>query len=283
MRSLSLIFVAALCGLGQAQHGHGIHIPEIDRYVHQILNKFSSYTHYSGPSYKNPSWHPKPTNTHYPHASHNVSCSDYWMENIKHQGVAAFNPSPDTYKVFRNVKDYGAVGDGVTDDTAAIQRAISDGARCEPGVCASTTTTPAVIYFPAGTYLTTTSIVDYYYTQIIGNAICPPTIRAASNWTGGFGMIDGDRYGANGLGWASVNVFFRQIRNLVFDMTAVPFNSSMTGIHWPTSQATSLQNVVFNMSDAPGTQHQGLFMEEGRLLLFHYHTHAPRVTMRLWD
>jgi hypothetical protein len=28
----------------------------------------------------------------------------YWMETIKHQGTAAFNPNPSTYKVFRNVK-----------------------------------------------------------------------------------------------------------------------------------------------------------------------------------
>jgi glucan 1,3-beta-glucosidase len=34
----------------------------------------------------------------------------YWLADIAHQGVAAFNPNPPGYKVFRNVKDYGAKG-----------------------------------------------------------------------------------------------------------------------------------------------------------------------------
>lgn len=56
-------------------------------------------------------------------------------------------PGGADYKFFRNVKDYGAKGDGTTDDTDAINRAVSDGKRCGQG-CAGTTTTGALVYFP---------------------------------------------------------------------------------------------------------------------------------------
>lgn len=119
------------------------------------------------------------------------------------------------------------------------------------------------MYFPSGTYLISSSIIDYYYTQLIGNPNCVPTLLATAGFSG-FGLIDGDPYGSNGyLDIGSTDVFYRQVRNFIIDMTRIPANSSATGIHWPTAQATSLQNIVFKMSQATGTQHVGFFMEEG--------------------
>ncbi|KAK0111212.1 hypothetical protein ONS95_001586 [Cadophora gregata] len=187
----------------------------------------------------------------------------YWLEQIKHQGLSPFSPDPANYQVFRNVKDFGAKGDGRTDDTAAINNAMKFGTRCAPGTCQSTTTTPSIVYFPSGTYLISASIIDYYFTQIIGNPNSLPVLKATPKFNG-FGLIDGNPYAAGGvLSYGATNVFFRQIRNIVFDTTAIPAGQSATGLHWPTSQATSLQNCVFKMSDAPGTQHQGLFIEDG--------------------
>jgi glucan 1,3-beta-glucosidase len=160
------------------------------------------------------------------------------------------------------------LGDGITDDTAAIQLAISSGGRCRPGsACKSTTITPAIVYFPAGTYLISSSIIDYYFTQIIGNPNSLPVLKASPTFSG-FGLIDGDQYQAGGvLGFGATNIFFRQVRNLIFDMRGILGSSAATGIHWPTAQATSLQNCVFLMSDIAGTQHQGVFIEDGELII----------------
>ena len=83
--------------------------------------------------------------------------------------------------------------DGITDDTAAIQKAIDDQYRCAPGTCPSSTTSPAVVYFPAGTYLISSSIIDNYYTQMIGNPNNLPVLKATAGFSG-LGLIDGDRY-----------------------------------------------------------------------------------------
>ncbi|KAG7122852.1 Lipoyl synthase like protein [Verticillium longisporum] len=164
----------------------------------------------------------------------------YWMEEIAHQGLSPYHEDPD-YQVFRNIRDFGAVGDGVTDDTAAINKAISFGVRCAPGVCKQETTSPATVYFPPGTYLINGSIIDYYYTQLIGDPTDLPVIKAASTFPteSTLGLIDGNQYGANGLAYGATNTFFRQIRNLVLDTTAIPAEKAAFGIHWPTSSTTS--------------------------------------------
>lgn len=152
----------------------------------------------------------------------------------------------------------------MTDDTAAINAAIAAGGRTGPASGVTTTTTPAIVYFPAGTYIISSSIIDYYFTQLIGNPNSPAILKATAGFTG-LGLIDGNQYQSTGnTGWGSTNVFYRQIKNFVLDMTSIPASSAATGIHWPTAQATSIQNVVIYMSQSAGTQHQGVFIETGR-------------------
>ncbi|CDO72902.1 Glycoside Hydrolase Family 55 protein [Trametes cinnabarina] len=196
----------------------------------------------------------------------------YWLQNIKHQGIAAFNSNPSSYQVFRNVKDFGAKGDGVTDDTAAI--------KCGGGTCDSSTTTPAVVFFPQGTYKVSSPIIAYYYTQLIGDARNPPILLADATFTGmaviaqvplmastsSLPGADADPYIPNGGGaqwYVNQNNFFRSVRNFIIDLRQMPASASATGIHWQVSQATSLMNIVFQMSTAAGNAHQGIWMENG--------------------
>lgn len=77
---------------------------------------------------------------------------------------------------FRNVKAFGAVGDGTVDDSNAINRALSHGRN----MSAMLTTQPAVVYLPPGTYRVSVTLQMAFYTFIVGNPNCVPTIH----WTG---------------------------------------------------------------------------------------------------
>ncbi|OCT48418.1 hypothetical protein CLCR_04073 [Cladophialophora carrionii] len=209
--------------------------------------------------------------------------SSYWLANKPARGKIAFQDP--TYPVFRNVKDYGAVGDGSRDDSDAINRAISapgslntitsrlDG-RCGGGnasygsFCQSSTITPALVYFPPGIYNVSKPLIMYYATQMVGDAVNPPTIRVASNFTNiiGLAVFDADIYIPSGSGnewYANQNNFFRQMRNFIIDMTNAPLKTA--GIHWQVAQATSMQNIVINMvsKDVVNNQQQGIYMENG--------------------
>ncbi|PGH19016.1 hypothetical protein AJ79_00050 [Helicocarpus griseus UAMH5409] len=163
---------------------------------------------------------------------------------------------------------------GKTDATEAINAAVEDGGRC--GLeCGNTFAQGAIVYFPPGTYKICRPVIQLYYTQFIGDALDPRTIKGCDTFEG-IALFDTDPYipGGNGQNWyINQNQFFRQIRNFIFDLTDMPLATNdndqplvPTGIHWQVSQACSLQNLVFNMPEATDSSmvtHVGIFMENG--------------------
>jgi len=72
---------------------------------------------------------------------------------------------------FADVRDFGAVGDGVTDDTAAINRALYQ-LYCRE----INTQIRRSLYFPAGTYRVTNTIVIPTYAKLVGEGANCSTI-----------------------------------------------------------------------------------------------------------
>ncbi|MCJ1431215.1 hypothetical protein MMC27_000566, partial [Xylographa pallens] len=94
--------------LGATVADLNVNIPEIIEAVDHALNEFEHWQHYHGPT-GTATAVLHSTATAKPTATASPSCTPYWLENIEHQGISAFNPDK-TYQVFRNVKDFGAKG-----------------------------------------------------------------------------------------------------------------------------------------------------------------------------
>lgn len=86
-----------------------------------------------------------------------------------------------------------------------------------------------------------------YYTQFVGDANDLPILQALPSFNG-IGILDSDPYLAYGFSWyQNQNNFYRHVRNFVLDLTLLPASGDNHALHWQVAQATSLQNVVFNM------------------------------------
>lgn len=188
----------------------------------------------------------------------------YWMETIARRGTVPWGDDP-TYQVFRNVLDYGATGNGVTDDTAAIKAAMNDGRRCGEK-CNGSTTKNAIVYFPPGTYLVSSTIPLPFGTQVIGDVLNRPLIIASSSFVG-LGVLSTDEYTGGGIGtdgrdqqwFVNTANFYRQIRNVIIDVRNAPAIEITACLHYQVAQATSLQNV--ELRAGPGSK--GMYAENG--------------------
>jgi len=77
---------------------------------------------------------------------------------------------------FVSVKDYGATGDGITDDSTAIQLAINEN-------------TGRTIYFPSGTYIIGTRVVFATNTHLAGDKDTSVLKLRAQNWPVAAGLM----------------------------------------------------------------------------------------------
>lgn len=101
----------ALVSLGLSGAHALVEIPAVSSVVNSALSEFSIYvTHALDPTAAATSTPAKVTDKAEIHARGAVTDPTYWLANIGHHGIAAFNSNPSSYTVFRNVKDYGAKG-----------------------------------------------------------------------------------------------------------------------------------------------------------------------------
>lgn len=106
-------------------------------------------------------------------------------------GTSASAPSSRTLQRklddFASVKDFGATGDGSTDDTAAINRALFQ-LFCRNNNVA----TRRSLYFPAGTYLITEPIKVPPHAKLYGEGSTSSIIKLSSSATGSYVMQTAD-------------------------------------------------------------------------------------------
>lgn len=106
----------------------------------------------------------------------NVNLTDYTFSGNTAGFIAQTGPSlispvvrtvQDKLDDFVNVRDFGAVGDGVVDDTAAINRAIQQ--IYKSTVSPTNPQARRTIYFPGGTYIITDPILIPPFAKLIGD------------------------------------------------------------------------------------------------------------------
>lgn len=113
-----------------------------------------------------------------------------------------------------------------------------------------------MIYIPPGTYSLSKTVQLLINTQIIGDAVNMPTLKASNSFSGGSAVIN-----AYDDGQPSTNNFYIGVRNVKLDTTAVSSDQEIYGLNWAISQATNLINVHFEM--ATDSQHVGIEMIGG--------------------
>ena len=159
--------------------------------------------------------------------------------------VAGPIPFPSGFMI--SIKTYGAVGDGVTDDTAAIQAALSDG---RPSATQDYNGLPKALYFPPGTYLVSNTLSwNGCCVTLQGDGSSTSVIRLAPS-SAGFGDPSKPKSVVKTAA-TNTNESFRQN---IWDIgiTVGSKNSGAMALSYVSNNIGSIHNVVLKSEDGHG-------------------------------
>jgi hypothetical protein len=146
-------------------------------------------------------------------------------------GPSALSPVVRTFQEklddFVNVKDFGATGDGVTDDTGAINQAIQQ--IYKSTVSPTDPRARRAIYFPGGTYLTTSVILIPTYAKIVGDGLSSTIIR----------QINGNQTVAN-----ICDSLFQSGSLIGTNSAVLPTDIEITGINFFNSNSSVTESIL---------------------------------------
>ncbi len=159
-----------------------------------------------------------------------------------------------------SVKDFGAIGDGTTDDTIAINAALVAAEGNE-------------LYFPAGTYLCGDTIYVYNGTKLLGAGFGATTILAGAALGGSKNLIlnknpsavtfldqniivDGIFFDGNNLSFPSGIVTFGKVKNLLIQNCKFA-NSHYMGLAVSASTYININNNIFTATGNPAVTAEG--------------------------
>ena len=188
-----------------------------------------------------------------------ASCEGCWQrpsDDTSWYGTTYHGPE------FVNVRDFGARGDNVTDDTLAIQKAINWGRLQHPvpkhvptlGGRPYAPARRAIVYLPPGRYIVSDTLVLWYFTQLRGSTVKPPTLVLAPSASGFAGPalkpIIATAGGSNQSipwwldGFHANDMFYLEIQSLSIEVGAS--NDGAVGLFWNVAQQTSLRDIAIH-------------------------------------
>jgi hypothetical protein len=154
-------------------------------------------------------------------------------------GPSALAPVVRTYQEkfddFINIRDFGAVGDNTTDDTAAINRAIQQ--TYKSTVSPSEPRARRTIFFPGGSYLISSPILVPPYARLVGDGMNSVIIRQSQGNQSVANVCDSSFQTGTSIGSGST-IFPQDI-----EITGIQFLNSNTSPSRALFQLDSASNV----------------------------------------